>query len=338
MSKSRAWIFTINNPTGQEDQMMKEASVIKRYIGVLEIGSTGTIHYQGALQLNQPRAISALKKIHPTAHWEIQRGTPEEAYGYVMKTLDMSVISTYSVESYQDTTYLSNGTSVDGVQTSSLKKIIANGWDCTFADIVQMVKGNVHRPLTERLAEIQMKLKNGIDDQTLANEHFEEWIKYGKRFNDYRLLNQPPRDHEMEIIVIQGPAGTGKSRFCRETYPEAYWKSNDKWWENYQGQETVIMDDFYGNWMKYNDLLRLCDRYPMDVEIKGGKVAFISKRIIFTTNIHPSKWYSKVYFTAFIRRVTEWWVFGTVFHSKYKEYKEVRFIELGEDTTGDLQL
>lgn len=154
-----------------------------------------------------------------------------------------------------------------------------------------------------------------------------EWCRFRGAFKEYRLLHSQPRDFKTNVIVIQGPTGTGKSKFVQDEYPGAYWKGRDQWWCGYMQQETVVLDEFYG-WIPYDTLLRLCDRYPLDVEVKGGKVNFASKTIIITTNKHPEKWYKDVYFQAFVRRVDEWKVFGTFIRSTYKNYIEAQFIEL----------
>lgn len=44
------------------------------------------------------------------------------------------------------------------------------------------------------------------------------------------------------------------------------------------------MDDFYG-WIKYDDLLKICDRYPYSVPIKGGYEIFVTKNIWITSNV-----------------------------------------------------
>jgi len=196
----------------------------------------------------------------------------------------------------------------------------------------------MNRSLKERLTEIQTRLKNGISDIQISEEYFSEWCRYRSAFKEYRLLHTNPRNYKTEVIVIQGPTGTGKSKWCQEEYPGSYWKGRDQWWCGYQQQETVILDEFYG-WLPYDFLLRLCDRYPMDVEVKGGKIPFTSTKIVITTNKHPRQWYTNVYFPAFIRRVDEWMVFGTVFKSRYKKYEDAKFIELhSENHEGEIQL
>lgn len=149
--------------------------------------------------------------------------------------------------------------------------------------------------------------KSNID---LAEHDFPIWLQYTKQFDHYRVLISKPRNHPVEVIVIQGPTGTGKSRYALENFPVAYWKQRSNWWDNYQDHETVILDEFYG-WIPYDMLLRICDRYPLLVETKGGQTNFVAKKIVFTTNQNPENWYKNVYFKPFIRRVTKWVIIPT---------------------------
>lgn len=108
-----------------------------------------------------------------------------------------------------------------------------------------------------------------------------------------------------------------------DNYPAAYWKQRSIWWDNYDGQENVVIDDFYG-WLPYDNLLRICDRYPLLCEIKGGQVNFLAKRICITSNNTPAQWYKNVVLAAFIRRVEIWIYLGkngvTCTTSDYNEF------------------
>lgn len=151
------------------------------------------------------------------------------------------------------------------------------------------------------LNHVREMITDGCTDIEIADEHFGSYIRYYRGFQQYRLIAHPPRSWKTHVSVFYGPPGSGKSRRCLEENPGAYWKPHGKWWDGYLTQETVIVDDFYG-WLPYSQLLNLMDRYPLNVETKGGTVSFVAKRIIFTSNSHPSEWYQFA-FGALERRI-----------------------------------
>ena len=122
-----------------------------------------------------------------------------------------------------------------------------------------------------------------------------EWIRYSSGIRKLKFDLAPRRNWPMQLILLIGPTGVGKSRaaaeWCEEQGKIAYWKDGTKWWDRYEGEEVVIWDEFYGHCCKFTDLLRITDRYPFQVETKGGYVEFTSKIIIFTSNQEPSDWY-----------------------------------------------
>ena len=93
-------------------------------------------------------------------------------------------------------------------------------------------------------------------------------------------------------IVHYGAPGTGKSRGVFSAFPEAYPKASGKWWDHYDGQDTIIMDDFDGSFLSFGDFKRYVDRYPTLVEIKGSTVPLLATRWVITTNVYPSHWWS----------------------------------------------
>ena len=91
-----------------------------------------------------------------------------------------------------------------------------------------------------------------------------------------------------------------------EKFPDAYWKScGDKWWDDYDFQEVVIIDEYYG-WLPYSYLLRLLDRYPLNVESKGGMLNFNPKQVWICSNNSIDDWYKwseKLMLEPLMRRV-----------------------------------
>lgn len=84
MAKSRAWIFTINNPT-ESDLPTLEWKDARYVVYQKEQGAEGTSHYQGYVQFTGQKRLSALRKLNGRAHWEPRRGSHEQAREYCMK-------------------------------------------------------------------------------------------------------------------------------------------------------------------------------------------------------------------------------------------------------------
>lgn len=130
--------------------------------------------------------------------------------------------------------------------------------------------------------------KEGASLEEIIERHPEEFVKYHKGLMAARLLFQPRRNWKTEVFWFYGETGTGKSRQAYEAYPDAYTKMPScKWWDGYDGQDTVIVDDYRRDLCTFSELLRLFDRYPMQIETKGGTQQFLAKRIIITTPKSP---------------------------------------------------
>ena len=93
-------------------------------------------------------------------------------------------------------------------------------------------------------------------------------------------------DGELEHEWWYGPTGTGKSKRVWEEYPEHYAKQLNKWWDGYQDEDVVVIEE----WCPRNEctasFLKIwADRYPFPAEVKGGNLKKIRPtKIIVTSN------------------------------------------------------
>jgi hypothetical protein len=110
---------------------------------------------------------------------------------------------------------------------------------------------------------------------------------------------EPKRNWKPTVTWIHGPTGTGKSRLAfalfDNDFDNIYMKSEgSRWWPNYDAHCNLIMDDYRANWMPLSELLTLLDRYPRQVEYKGGFRQFVPKRVIITSIFSPQETYKSV--------------------------------------------
>ena len=258
----RNFMFTWNNPPANQgtiDQLFALVAPGKaNYIAFQfeNAPQTNTLHIQGYIELETAKYLSQVKRwIHTSAHLERRYGTQAEAIAYVRKQESRSTIP---------------------------------------------LAGPHQRGTPKRSAiseDLITSIKQGATIKEVAQEFSHQYLKHHKGIEALHAKHVEARNWPMEIHIYYGPTGTGKSWKASKEYPGAFyimWPRGGRWWwDGYDGEETVIMDEF-AHQIKYQEMLKVFDRYAYKIEYKGGMTQFRSKRIVITTNIDPIYWYPNV--------------------------------------------
>ncbi len=276
----RNWCFTLNNPTMTPAGLLKELDDdprIRYAVFQEEQGDNEVSHYQGYLELSTSCRLTAMKKLIPRAHFEQRRGNRDQARDYCMKE-----------DSRKDGPWECGDFPTNQGARTDLMEAIATADD------------------TYSIVEV-------------AKQHPVQFVKYASGLSKYIFYTRPQRSiaNPPSVHLYYGPTGAGKTRKAFEDNQDSiYRKSPDStWFDGYYGQNTLLLDDFAGraSKMPLSFLLILLDRYPVDVQIKGGHAAMTARHIVITTNLHPVTWYDynnrQEQYRALQRRITSIYVF-----------------------------
>lgn len=265
---SRRWCYTAypRECVSEFDDFERRLRALPEFRGLVhqleECPDTGRVHLQGYLELKKPKRLSGLKKIRADVHWEPARGSREDCVRYCTKE-----VSRYA----------------QGVCDEILREKSTQGRRSDLLDLsLAITRGEMSRDevFTNR-PDIICKYSKGL----------------AELFN-WRARRDRMGDRQLAVTVLWGDAGVGKTRYAyNSTEPEDVFilcksNSNNLWWDNYEGQGTLVIDDFYG-WVEHSVLLRILDRYPFRLEIKGSTTWAAWRHVYITSNRHPGTWYSK---------------------------------------------
>ena len=95
------------------------------------------------------------------------------------------------------------------------------------------------------------------------------------------------------VFWLHGPGGVNKSRLAHLVCKgSVYFKPPDsKWFNGYNGEDVVVLNDLRKSTFTFSYLLDLLDRYDFQVEVKGGYDTMLAKVFMITcSKPHDALW------------------------------------------------
>lgn len=250
-----------------------------------EVGEDGYWHYQGYVEWKCKALTDKQKQniIGGPAHFEVRRGTQDEAISYATK--DLKHVKRY-------------GTPVVQGQRTDIKEFFEKA-----------EKTDNLKKLVRENPSIYARTHNALDKFLSMPEKVEDKFRSEKR------------DIKPQCIVVYGKPGTGKSHFCRQiangNQNGDYIENENLVYEynptlltpeQYKGQGTVLIQEFGKGAIPAATFCLWIDKGRCLMNVKYKSSWLCATRFIINTNFNPTMWYSecpKEVRNGVMRRVTE---------------------------------
>lgn len=309
--KSRNWCFTLNNYTDKEILAIKENCELNKYVFLCfgyELSETGTPHLQGYIELRNPRFGTGLKKDKglERAHLEprCNKSTKLKAVTYCAKELGKQkymakLFSEWEAKKEKNP----NLPAPEYDQKLCLRWMRYNleEWRPAIFQPYQKLyfeSGNWKHGLHPGTrSDI-----NVVKEMVIENKSMWNILEHANSYQSARMAQlmmtykKPSRNFKSKVYWFYGPTNSGKTRMARElcSYPKDIWEStcgNMQWFDGYDYNKVAILDDFRRFYHGFAEFLKLLDRYPYKVPVKGGFVDWCPKEIFITSKCSPFECY-----------------------------------------------
>lgn len=232
--------------------------------------STGRMHLQGYIQFDTKKRMETVKKIWGnTTRCAVSEGSDEQNYAYCSKT-DSRVDGPW--ERGVRRSEPGRHEKRKGGATDSLKYVIE--W-CREHSVAEAYN----------IPEFSVVL-----------------LQYGRRLKEmeleWRRLKYMGTVRTVEVTVLIGPPGCGKTPVAAEMcggwgllYRLPSCKDNVPWFDGYNGEKALVIDDIEPNQFNWNWLLQILEGYPLQVQVKGTMAVCCWDKVLITSNYPIEQWF-----------------------------------------------
>lgn len=294
------FVFTVNNYTSDDiDQVNAMFPAKAKYLIYAKetAPTTGTPHLQGFVVMKAKITITGMTKLVKRASWQIARGSSKDAAQYCKGDYTCSD-GRYKEANPADSVF------EFGACPLSAGEAGGNAQKEFWGTVKAMA--SEYSTLEDYL--------NAVDEMFPDNSATILHANNLRNFFNRKRKIEDTADIEAEWFM--GPPGTGKSHTARAENSSFYAKQpGSKWFDGYDHEDCIIIDDLDSSNLPplMPFIKNLVDKYAVSVEVKGGSMRIRPKKIVVTSNYHPSVLFTEPTFLAAMTRRFKIRQFNTVY-------------------------
>lgn len=279
--QSRSWVLTIS-AAKHDREAVEEALAPYTYVGQLECGENGFVHWQVLIENETPVRFATLKRKLPTAHIEPRRGTVAEAVAY----------------------YTKEDSRVDGEAPLEHGEIALRDEKGRRSDL-------------DRIRAAVLDEGRTVDEVILTMPEAARVTKYVTELaaaRDRAAARGVERD--VEVIYLYGDPGVGKTRWLYDNYDDVARLTDYRNFDAYNGEKVLALDE-YGGQIDLRLLNGVLDRYPINLPARYYDRPARYETVVIISNQPPwllYDWEQPIVRRAFARRLHQVLVMGADGH------------------------
>lgn len=202
--------------------------------------------------------------------WKVRRNTLSKAFDWTVG----------------DKTYHPN-VEIVGRKKTDLQRVVAyvikdGNYVVENMDVDAIVKG-LHRRKFDTKTVLETPIAELVEQGMIAPGQYTSILRAQQH---WRLRTPAPDTEDVKGIWLYGGSGCGKSTWARAFAMDnggMYLKAQNKWWDGYEGQRVVVLDDL--DIAALNHYLKIwADKWACTGEVKCGTVNLYHHYLVVTSN------------------------------------------------------
>ncbi|AMH87752.1 replication-associated protein [Pacific flying fox faeces associated circular DNA virus-8] len=213
---------------------------------------------------------------------------------------------------------------LSGLVQGGIAGYICFGYECGESG-TKHLQGFIQFTRKVRFSTVQASLPKGthIEKRRGTPEEASEYCKKEGNYHEEGKLSKSGNRSDLEAVAKEVARGASDFQIA-ETFPAVFvryyrglrelrcvlngnvqrsWKTRCHVYYGYPGSGKSLQAEPIGyGWIVFDELLKICDRYPYRVPIKGGYRNFVARDIFITSNSGPDSWYPNVFEREPIKR------------------------------------